>query len=230
MTTSAQQSTGGEGLFDPEWMSSPAGSPASRSPSPADGRASGTRDGAGRGFGTSFAHFDPDTCSWRTSQLSFEIPTLSGGCSVTWPRSGMTRSGTAYRLRPLAPITDATGSSSWPTPTASRADRWSLPSPTTAADRWADGRRNLDDAVALWPTPKAMDGERGGRGDLWAMVRTGRGSRRRDWPTPTARDWKGPGFSGQLPNEAGGHLNPMWVEWLMGFPLGWTDLGDSATP
>ena len=24
----------------------------------------------------------------------------------------------------------------------------------------------------------------------------------------------------------GGRLNPMWVEWLMGFPLGWTDLED----
>jgi hypothetical protein len=23
-----------------------------------------------------------------------------------------------------------------------------------------------------------------------------------------------------------GHLNPTWVEWLMGFPLGWTDLED----
>jgi hypothetical protein len=29
--------------------------------------------------------------------------------------------------------------------------------------------------------------------------------------------------------EGGGTLNPTWVEWLMGFPLGWTDLGDSAT-
>jgi hypothetical protein len=28
----------------------------------------------------------------------------------------------------------------------------------------------------------------------------------------------------------GGKLNPMWVEWLMGFPLGWTDLEDSETP
>jgi DNA (cytosine-5)-methyltransferase 1 len=27
----------------------------------------------------------------------------------------------------------------------------------------------------------------------------------------------------------GGRLNPMWVEWLMGFPLGWTDLEDSET-
>lgn len=28
----------------------------------------------------------------------------------------------------------------------------------------------------------------------------------------------------------GGQLNPMWVEWLMGFPLGWTDLNASETP
>ena len=27
-----------------------------------------------------------------------------------------------------------------------------------------------------------------------------------------------------------GALNPTWVEWLMGFPLGWTDLEDSGTP
>ena len=28
---------------------------------------------------------------------------------------------------------------------------------------------------------------------------------------------------------AGGQLNPTWVEWLMGFPLGWTDLNASET-
>ena len=28
----------------------------------------------------------------------------------------------------------------------------------------------------------------------------------------------------------GGALNPTWVEWLMGFPLGWTDLEPSETP
>jgi hypothetical protein len=30
--------------------------------------------------------------------------------------------------------------------------------------------------------------------------------------------------------ENGGQLNPTWVEWLMGFPPGWTDLDASATP
>ena len=27
-----------------------------------------------------------------------------------------------------------------------------------------------------------------------------------------------------------GKLNPTWVEWLMGFPLGWTDLKPLETP
>jgi hypothetical protein len=31
------------------------------------------------------------------------------------------------------------------------------------------------------------------------------------------------------PSAIGGKLNPTWVEWLMGFPLGWTDLEESAT-
>jgi len=32
------------------------------------------------------------------------------------------------------------------------------------------------------------------------------------------------------PSVVGGALNPTWVEWLMGFPTGWTDLEDSGTP
>jgi hypothetical protein len=61
------------------------------------------------------------------------------------------------------------------------------------------------------------------------------------WPTPASRDWRHPnkkpyaerggGKKGeQLPNAIGGALNPTWVEWLMGYPIGWTDLDASATP
>jgi DNA (cytosine-5)-methyltransferase 1 len=67
------------------------------------------------------------------------------------------------------------------------------------------------------------------------------------WPTITANGMGSTGHrklldkhvsSGQItPDEKlqmsagnGGRLNPMWVEWLMGFPLGWTDLEDSETP
>ena len=69
------------------------------------------------------------------------------------------------------------------------------------------------------------------------------------WPTPAARDYKGAnGYErtkkklengeraqmGQLPNavmmeegkQISGSLNPQWVEWLMGYPEGWTDLED----
>tara|TARA_Y100000593_G_C4064894_1_gene216236 strand:+ start:173 stop:505 length:333 start_codon:yes stop_codon:yes gene_type:complete len=53
------------------------------------------------------------------------------------------------------------------------------------------------------------------------------------WPTPTSRDWRSgkgarerPGHSQQIPEMIGGQLNPQWVEWLMGFPAGWTDLED----
>ena len=49
------------------------------------------------------------------------------------------------------------------------------------------------------------------------------------WPTPLASDWKGPNRSSRrsasghgLAVAAGGKLNPTWVEWLMGWPLGWT--------
>lgn len=27
-------------------------------------------------------------------------------------------------------------------------------------------------------------------------------------------------------SDTSGQLNPDWVEWLMGFPIGWTDLKD----
>lgn len=83
---------------------------------------------------------------------------------------------------------------------------------------------------SVLPTPRATDGERGGRGDLLHYLRHGqKDSRRKTWPTPTARDWRGSGWSGPgrpLSETVGGSLNPTWVEWLMGFPAGWTELED----
>jgi len=56
-------------------------------------------------------------------------------------------------------------------------------------------------------------------------------------PTPTARDWKDTGkcpselarHSPPLAVHAGGKLSPLWVEWLMGWPIGWTDLNPLET-
>ncbi len=47
-------------------------------------------------------------------------------------------------------------------------------------------------------------------------------------PTPTATRWDGLQSHGK--NVVTGQLNPTWVEWLMGFPPGWTDLEASETP
>lgn len=60
---------------------------------------------------------------------------------------------------------------------------------------------------------------------------------RRLWPTPTAHLAKEGGYPAegrrnepsltfQALNGQSGSLNPEWVEWLMGFPIGWTDLED----
>jgi len=55
-------------------------------------------------------------------------------------------------------------------------------------------------------------------------------------PTPTANDAKNNAGPSQYQRHAealnviaGGPLNPEWVEWLMGFPVGWTALERSVT-
>ena len=72
-------------------------------------------------------------------------------------------------------------------------------------------------------------------------VRHTEGSDSGYWPTPRASEWKGVGPIGskshqyrldrkyldatvQEAEQKTGQLNPTFVEWLMGWPLGWTDL------
>jgi hypothetical protein len=185
-------------------------SPAKTSPLPAEAR--GSTESA-RVFGAStpdsFASYDPATSSWRTSQ-----PSLLGGWesfSATWPRAGMTRSGTAFRLQPLAPLTRGTESGLWPTPTKS--DGAGGPGNSGRA-----GGVNLRTAVRMWPTPQASDGSRGWSAKL--------GGKR---PSGHQRSVNlNDAVAHAAPNP--GPLNPTWVEWLMGFPLGWTALPGSETP
>jgi hypothetical protein len=93
----------------------------------------------------------------------------------------------------------------------------------------------------LLPTPRSQDAKHYGATDYELSrdrdkdllhVRIARES----WGTPTARDWKDTGDmtnvpeNGLLGRQVGGSLNPTWVEWLMGYPSGWTDCAPSATP
>lgn len=71
---------------------------------------------------------------------------------------------------------------------------------------------SLDRAVR-WATPQASDHR--DRGNL---------------SNPSIQRRIAMGKQVNLGMQAGGELNPTWVEWLMGFPLGWTDLGPSGTP
>lgn len=82
----------------------------------------------------------------------------------------------------------------------------------------------------LWPTPTAHNAkEMGAPAEFRRKHHLTAEANRRTWATPTvcgnynrkgASKTSGDGLATQV----GGPLNPMWVEWLMGFPLGWTDL------
>jgi len=82
-----------------------------------------------------------------------------------------------------------------------------------------------------WPTIRSTDGERGGRGDLLQAVRGNKSPSGR-FATPTAGKANKATMeknSRPLSEQIGGQLNPEFVEWLMGWPLGWSGLKPLAT-
>ena len=205
-------------------MSLPEGSPASPSAPPGSSSLRTTSAGSGLSSDGLLAYYDPEQSCWRMCQGSL----LEGWETSlgTWPRSGTTRSGIAYQRPPSAPLTDENAFGSWPTPTTRD---WKDEGPNVNYE--AVSKRSGLAGRVRFPTPKKTDGERGGRGDLIQVVR-GNTSPSGRFPTPTAADGTGgPGTSPRrqggenLRTTIGGQLNPTWVEWLMGFPLGWTDLG-----
>ena len=196
--------------------------------SPSQGRAQASTESApdsGRTWPGLLARYDPASRSWKTPQL------LLGGdlaaFSVTWPRSGTMRNGACYQRPPLVPLTDESGCGlRVPTPTAQ-----------SGGDRplCGDTGTTLSGFVMRWPTPTVS----GNYNRAGCSVRSGDGlatAVARRWSTPTAHNAKETNAplesnlnTPTLAAQAGGPLNPTWVEWLMGWPLGWTDCGASAT-
>lgn len=120
------------------WMSSAAVSRVRILAEPAqdEGSAASVR-GSGGKWRAWLASFDLSGFSWRTSQTFLKVNGELGLAefSETWPRSGMTRNGTAYRLPPLVPLMRGTGSGSLPTPTRSMGKRgWGFS--TTSKQRY----------------------------------------------------------------------------------------------
>jgi hypothetical protein len=256
------------------WTSSAGAFPASPTALPARSRAPRTRAGSGPSSQESLRFSAPAPCSSRTCQGCGRADCVT--CWPTLPVSGSMRSGVCSpRPRSVLP-TDATDSSSWPTPLARD---WKG---CRDLDRRPAGDDSLPERVArsMWPTPRAERAGRtvktypgtvsgtsharqanGGHGDLEEEVAR---TMARRWPTPTAGDGRSSGsrnlpgskakpgvsltdaatrgtstVSRQAPTASGSGmvLNPRFVECLMGFPDGWTDVlhdprnfASSATP
>ena len=210
--------------------------PVSHSQPQADAAAQPTTDGSGLNTSESFAELSPDGYWLKTYRGSYQY-LMDGSLqeySVTWPKAGTMRNGICYRQQPLAPRTSGTDSSLWPTPNTyeDRAEQYTL---QTSLRHYLEGRQiHLSQAVKLWPTPRTSDGNGAGKHgtggiDLRTAVRL--------YPTPTVQDAQNNGGPSQslrntppLNAVVGGKLNPTWVAWLMGFPLEWLNLQDSAMP
>lgn len=145
--------------------------------------------------------------SVKTYLESSRLP--PGRWSRIWSVQAITSSCLILKLRLSERGTDDQGYSSpasqmWPTPTAR--DCKGANSLKHLTQPKAPGNnhhvRQLANAVKLFTTTCAADAQGTHGGDNHRSLRT----------------------------DVSGQLNPTWVEWLMGFPPGWTDLNASETP
>ena len=166
----------------------------------------------------SFVKYDPDLSLWKTHQCS-----LLGDLDEfleTWPQWGLMRDGECWEQRTLERRIRGTESGLSP----NGVDSFHTPN-TTGLDGGSNSRRALRKKMGL-PTPNSRD---------WKDGQTA-GNRKSPglgvvahWATPTVcGNYNRKGLSKTsgdgLATQAGGKLNPTWVAWLMGWPLGWTNL------
>jgi hypothetical protein len=165
-----------------------------------------TLDTCGHGLETPLATYDHATQFWKTSE---DISLWGDYKSLeSLPKSGITRNGVLYRQPEWVRPIDETELLLWPTPTTQENEHpgatWNSKGRRVAPSGVTHGM-NLADAVQMWPTPTADDASN---------------------VNPKPNRFRGLVAAVNETTPIGGKLNPTWVEWLMGFPLGWTDLED----
>ena len=187
------------------FTSSPEGSPASLGPSPGSDGASRMTAISGRKCFESWPRRDRDGSLGRMSQALLTWKWASTECYLTWGARA-TRSGySIFRLAPSMPRTDANGSGLWLThPVSSGAQTAGNPTPGQTGGTTLEGaaRRNI------WATPRASKAMNHGKAH-----HKQEDCRLEDQAAGTAPK-----------PSTGGALAPEFVEWLQGFPLGWTEL------
>jgi len=202
-----------------------AGFPAKTSPPPGKGKVLRGQD---RGFGQRWLALSgsaaPGSRSSKTPR-SFAVADLMSFCKISW-RWGTMRRGECLELAMSEPLINETASGFWRTPLASDGTGGGGIRNRESMERLVakGGRITLRDQVHhdwLWPTGRANDAEK---------FPTPRATDARPTTRATASTAKRVETGKALLNEhvvnqAGrGTLNPNWVEWLMGWPIGHTDL------
>ena len=128
------------------------------------------------------------------------------------------------------PVLTLTGAvkTMWPTPTARDCKCANSMEHLTRDTGGKNHTEQLANAVKLFATPQARD-YRSGQAERW--INPERSQNLNDqvklFTTPCAADAKGSTGGNNhrsLRTDVQGQLNPDWVEWLMGFPTGWTSL------
>jgi DNA (cytosine-5)-methyltransferase 1 len=164
----------------------------------------------GEKWRASFTKYDHDSSLWRTHQCS-----LLGDLEPfleTWPQWGLMRDGECWEQLTLERHIRGTESGLSP----NGVDSFHTPN-TTGLDGGSNSRKALKKRQHNWPTPVKSDyaarrPSKGwqGNSDLPSVVWTETGGRENPTMPPA-------------------QLNATWVEWLMGWPLGWTDLKPLGT-
>jgi hypothetical protein len=189
--------TGGPGPDLFQWLAAVSRAKTCPTPESAPASKTGPAPASGPNSTESFAKLNHDGSWSRMCQGSSQLM-MGGGLeefSETWPRRGMMRNGTSYRLPMSARRTSESASGLWRTPTAEDCQN-------RAFARNSRGEPKLSAQVKMWPSPRGTDGSKGGpnqrgsKGDLMLP------SAVHLWPTPTSAD--GLGGPGTSPNRRGG--------------------------